>query len=49
MNLLKKDAEFCGENMIVRKLNVCFIKQLSVGAHFFECINDGILGESINV
>ena len=36
MNLLKKkDPEFCGENLIVRKLNVCFIKQRSADEHFF--------------
>ena len=23
---VKVDAEFCGENLIVRKLNVCFIQ-----------------------
>ena len=31
----KEDAEFCGENLIVRKLNVCFIQWQSVGEHFF--------------
>ena len=31
----KEDAEFCGENFIVRKLNVCFIQWQSVGEHFF--------------
>ena len=31
----KEDAEFCGENLIVRKLNVCFIQWPSVGEHFF--------------
>ena len=31
----KEDAEFCGENLIVRKLNVCFIQWPSVGQHFF--------------
>ena len=31
----KEDAEFRGENMIVRKLNVCFIQWPSVGEHFF--------------
>ena len=30
-----EDAEFCGENLIVRKLNVCFIQWQSVGEHFF--------------
>ena len=33
----KEDAEFCGENLIVRKLkNVCFIQWPSAGEHFFE-------------
>ena len=31
----KEDAEFCGENLIVRKLNVCFIQWPSVCQHFF--------------
>ena len=31
----KEDAKFCGENLIVRKLNVCFIQWPSVGEHFF--------------
>ena len=31
----KEDAEFCGEHLIVRKLNVCFIQWQSVGEHFF--------------
>ena len=31
----KEDAEFCGENLIVRKLNMCFIQWPSVGEHFF--------------
>ena len=31
----KEDAEFCGENLIVRKLNVSFIQWQSVGEHFF--------------
>ena len=31
----KEDAEFCRENLIVRKLNVCFIQWPSVGQHFF--------------
>ena len=31
----KEDAEFCGENLIVRKLNVCFIQRPSVDEHFF--------------
>ena len=31
----KEDAEFCGENLIVRKFNVCFIQWPSVGQHFF--------------
>ena len=30
-----EDAEFCGENLIVRKLNMCFIQWPSVGEHFF--------------
>ena len=30
-----EDAEFCGENLIVRKLNVYFIQWPSVGQHFF--------------
>ena len=29
----KEDAEFCGENLIVRKLNVCFIHWPSVDEH----------------
>ena len=31
----KEDAELCGENLIVRKLNVCFSQWPSVGQHFF--------------
>ena len=31
----KRRCRFCGENLIVRKLNVCFIKWRSVGEHFF--------------
>ena len=31
----KEDAVFCGENLIVRKVNVCFIQWQSVGQHFF--------------
>ena len=31
----KEDAEICGENLIVRNLNVCFIQWRSVGQHFF--------------
>ena len=31
----KEDAEFCGENLMVRKLNVCFIQWRSVCQHFF--------------
>ena len=30
-----KNEEFCGENLNVRKLNVCFIQWPSVGEHFF--------------
>ena len=30
----KEDADFSGENLIVRKLNVCFIQWQSVGEHF---------------
>ena len=30
----KEDAEFCEENLIVRKLNVCFIQWQSIGGHF---------------
>ena len=33
--------------MLVRKLNVCFIKYQSVCEH--SCINYGILGETIDV
>ena len=36
MNLLEKEnTEFWGENFIDRNLNMCFIKQRSVGEHFF--------------
>ena len=31
----KEVAEFCGKNLTVRKLNVCFIQWPSVGQHFF--------------
>ena len=31
----KEDAEFCGENLIIRNLNMCFIQWPSVGEHFF--------------
>ena len=34
-SVIKEDTEFCGENLIVRKLNVCFIQWESVGEHFF--------------
>ena len=34
-SIKREDAEFCGENLIVRKLNVCFIQWPSVGQHFF--------------
>ena len=44
----KEDAEFCGENLIVRKLK-CVFHPMAKCRSAFLCINDGILGEIIYV
>ena len=43
----KEDAEFCGENLIVRKLRV--FHPMATCRSAFLCINGGILGEIIDV